>query len=131
MFSLYIGVDQGPSDPTANDLPVCHLFPSCRQFLDRPWTYKISDKISTKSLLEKHKMLSVNQLNAQIKTNDMWKATHLSNYPTKVTPVNTLENAPNTRIRSNGNLKEVGKTNIMQSTFLNDATRAWNLAFKV
>ena len=56
----------------------------------------------------------------------MWKATHLINYPTKVIPLSSLENAPNTRIRSRGNLQEIGKTYIMQSTFLNDATKAWN-----
>ena len=58
----------------------------------------------------------------------MWKATHLTNHPTKVTPLISLENAPNTKIRTNGNLKEIGKTNMMQSTFLNDSTKAWNLA---
>ena len=35
---------------------------------------RISDKISTKSMLEKHNMLAVNQINAQIKLTEMWKA---------------------------------------------------------
>ena len=73
-------------------------------------------------------MLSVNNLNAQIKLIDMWEATHLTNDPTKVTTLSSLENAPNTRFRSDGNLKEIGKSIVMQSTFLNDATKAWNLA---
>ena len=67
-------------------------------------------------------MLSVNQLNAQIKLSDMWKATHQENYPTKVTSLSSLANAPNTRHRTDGHLKEIGKTNTMQATFLNDAT---------
>ena len=35
---------------------------------------RISDKISTKFMLEKHNMLAVNQINAQIKLTEMWKA---------------------------------------------------------
>ena len=75
MFSLYIGVDQGPSDPTANDLLVCHLFPSCRQFLDRPWTFKISDKISTKSSLKYNSNDVEDKINALNIKNPCWKNT--------------------------------------------------------
>ena len=46
----------------------------------------------------------------------------------KVTSLSSLTNAPNTRHRTDGHLKEIGKTNTMQATFLNDATKAWNLA---
>ena len=35
---------------------------------------RIADKINTGSILEKLKMLSVNQLNAQIKLTETWKA---------------------------------------------------------
>ena len=45
---------------------------------------KISDKISTRSILQKMELLSVNQLIVQIKLGDMWKATHIDNYPTKI-----------------------------------------------
>ena len=44
---------------------------------------RISDKINTKSMLEKHNMLSVNQINAQIKLTEMWKATNDSEHPFK------------------------------------------------
>ena len=37
---------------------------------------RLSDKISTKLMLEKLGMLSVNQINAQIKLTEMWKATN-------------------------------------------------------
>ena len=88
---------------------------------------RISDKISTESLLQKHNILSVNQLNAQSKINDIWKATHLDNYPTKVTTLNSIVNSANTRAKASGNLVELGQTTIMQSTFINDATKAWNM----
>ena len=45
---------------------------------------KISDKISSISILEKYNQLSVNQLNAQVKLCEMWKAKNVDNYPTKV-----------------------------------------------
>ena len=70
----------------------------------------------------------INQLNAQAKLNDMWKATHLENYPTKITPMNSIENSANTRAKAKGNLIETGHSTIMHSTFINDATKAWNLA---
>ena len=49
---------------------------------------KIADKISTKSILEKFELLSVNQINAEIKLEDMLKATHIDNYPTKIKKLN-------------------------------------------
>ena len=78
-------------------------------------------------MLQKHNILSVNQLNAQSKLNNIWKATHLDNYPTKVTTLNSLVNSAITRAKANDNLVEFGQTTIMQSIFINDATIAWNL----
>ena len=42
---------------------------------------KISDKIRTKTIFEKYNMLSVNQINAQVKLNDMWKANNVAITP--------------------------------------------------
>ena len=42
---------------------------------------KLSEKISSKALLSKLKMLPVNQINAQAKLLDMWKATHVEGNP--------------------------------------------------
>ena len=97
----------------------------CLRFLNKART---SDKISIESMLQNHNILSVNQLNAQIKLNDMWKATHLENYPTKITQMNCIENSANTRAKARGNLVEIGHSCIMHSTFINDATKAWNNA---
>ena len=49
---------------------------------------KISDKVSIKSMLKKLNMLSVNQINAQIKLIEMWKSTNIPNYPIKTEQVN-------------------------------------------
>ena len=42
---------------------------------------KISDKISNKEIFSKSNMLSVNQLNCQIKLTEVWKSLHNQNYP--------------------------------------------------
>ena len=44
----------------------------------------LADKISTKTLLKKLKMLSVNQINAQIKITEVWKAMNDSSNPLKI-----------------------------------------------
>ena len=45
---------------------------------------KIKDRIRISVMLEELKMLSVNQMAAQIKLTEMWKATHIAEYPIKV-----------------------------------------------
>ena len=54
----------------------------------------------------------------------------MDNYPTKVNKTATTNNALTTRACSSGKLKETGKTVLTQSTLINDATKAWNLAPK-
>ena len=82
---------------------------------------KISDGISTKSIMEKFKQLSVNQLNASIKLCDVWTAINLKNYPTKVIQMTADINSTHTRSSTSGKLKESGKTVITQATLINDA----------
>ena len=88
----------------------------------------LSDKISTKSMLEKMNYLSVNQMNAQIKLNEMWKSVHVPNYPTKSTSISRSDEVVNTRAVSAGLLKEPKSTNASQRIFLNDAIHIWNKA---
>jgi len=45
---------------------------------------QIVDQKSTKRLLEEQNMLSVNQMAAQIKLTEMWKATNGPQYPIKM-----------------------------------------------
>ena len=44
---------------------------------------KLSDRVSTAYLLEKFNMLSVNQINAQSKLLEVWKALNVPKYPLK------------------------------------------------
>ena len=50
---------------------------------------KVKDMISIDSLLEKFGVLSVNQLNAQVKLAEIWKALHVDDYPLKIEQQNT------------------------------------------
>ena len=84
------------------------------------------DKISTKTLLANVNVLSVNQINAQIKITEVWKAMQDANHPLKIEKVAHDLRSCTTRSVTNGDLKEFGKLIILQSTFLSDASKVWN-----
>ena len=71
-------------------------------------------------------MLSVNQLDAQIKLNEAWKAVNLKDYPRKWKKRETNDQARSTRAVRVGKLLEQGRSNITSSTFTDDAVKAWN-----
>ena len=73
--------------------------------------------VSTKSLLEKSNLLSVNQTNAQIKLLEMWKATTIQDYPIEVKKTKYDENSTTTRACTNGKLIEPGKKPITLKGF--------------
>ena len=85
---------------------------------------KISDRTSTVSMMNKFENFSVNQLNAQIKLVDMWKANNLANYPTKI----QNEVRTTTRAVTSGRLIKVGVSSCAKSSFHNDGVKAWNNA---
>ena len=74
-------------------------------------------------------MLSVNQMNAQIKLTEAWKITNIPNYPMKwdLKPKNVDERL--TRAAAVADIVlETARTTLAQNTFNNDATKAWNSA---
>ena len=87
---------------------------------------RLLDKISTQELLDNLNMLSVNQMNAQIKITEVWKSQNVPNHPFKTEKVCHDTDICTTRAVSNGDLKEFGKTDLLQSTFLSDASKSWN-----
>ena len=52
---------------------------------------KISDKISSKSMLKKFNLISINQLADQIKLTETWKILNLENYPVEIRPARNVE----------------------------------------
>ena len=91
---------------------------------------KIKDKISTESMLVKFNVLSVNQMNAQIKLQQMWKALNMEDYPLTINQQSVPESGVTTRASLWGKPVEIGTSNLTQSTCTSDAIRVWNKAPK-
>ena len=89
---------------------------------------KICDKVPTNKLLEDTGMLSTNQLNAQIKLLEMWKANNVKDYPLKLNKQSMKPNNVNTRACTQGQIIEEGSTSHMVKSCIGDATRLWNKA---
>ena len=88
----------------------------------------IKDRISVKTLLEKQNMLSINQLAAQEKLTEMWKAVNTENYPIQMAAQSVSEVGMATRADHQGRLIEVGHSKITTQSFVGDASRVWNKA---
>ena len=85
---------------------------------------RIKDKVSIKVMLERNNMLSINQMHAQVKLTEMWKAVNYSNYPLNIEQLQPAENGRATRGVSDGKLSEPATLN----TFIGNATKLWNRA---
>ena len=85
------------------------------------------DKIITEKILQDTKILSINQLNAQIKLQEVWKSTNIKNYRKQWETDPKLVDA-RTRSVQKKNLIVVGKSNKLQATFYSDAASIWNKA---
>ena len=86
---------------------------------------KIKDKVSTVSLLTKFAMLSVNQLNAQIKLLEMWKVVYVDDYPLIIKQQKIPETGMSTRASQKGRLNKlkICSLNRTQVMLLESGTR--------
>jgi hypothetical protein len=75
----------------------------------------------SKKLLERTNALSVNQINAQIKIQEIWKPINIKDYPVSVQKHSVQDSMTSTRTCTSGKLKESGKNVITQKTCKNDA----------
>ena len=89
---------------------------------------RIKDKNKTSDMLTKHKMLSVNQLQAQVKLTELWKVVNTDNNPLKFTHQSPAENGRETRAVSNKKLVQTKGSTLTNDSFIYDATRLWNMA---
>ncbi len=91
---------------------------------------RISDKISTKSMLKKFDLLSVNQLAVQIKLIEVWKSINVTGHPIKLENYSqhSSDLTATLRPRHNRTYNDSAKFKISQSSFHVDAARVWNLA---
>ena len=73
-------------------------------------------------------MLSVNQINGQIKLTEVWKAANVENYPIKLLKKDLNSVTMSTRAATRGDLVLQGKNELCTTSFLQDSARIWNNA---
>ena len=97
---------------------------------------KIKDRVSVKSMLSKFNLLSVNQLAAQIKLTEVWKAKNVEDYALSFDPykrphpVQDVNLEIPLRPRTNRVYDDYSRLQISKQSFNIDAARLWNLAPK-
>ena len=89
---------------------------------------KISDKINSRKIFKDQNLLSINQINAQIKLTEVWKSKHVPNYPLTWISKSNLNSERLTRSNESECLIINGNSKQMTSTFMSDAANLWNKA---
>ena len=84
--------------------------------------------MSTKSMLDKFGILSINQLNAQVKLLEIWKALNLEDYPLQIKQQSAPPTGMSTRADSKGKVIEISRSNLSRNCSVSDSIRVWNLA---
>ena len=88
----------------------------------------LKDKVSTKVLLENANLLSVNQINAKVKLQEIWKVLNIVDYPLKIKLNEAQADQVATRAMMNSTPLEMGSTTLKSKTCVSDAIKPWNLA---
>ena len=89
---------------------------------------KIKDKVRISAMLEEVNMLSVNQMAAQIKLTEMWKATHIEDYPIKVERRSEKIEEKMTRSVIRGDIIISGISSSSNKSFMVSGAKLWNKA---
>ena len=125
-LQLYGLVRSNSLDPVNQDLKAIQLVQN--KLLRSLNGTKISDKVSTASLLEKFNMLSINQLNANAKLLEIWKALNIMKYPLQIKQQSTAHTGATTRADSQQRPCEIGRSTLTKKTCISDAIKTWNNA---
>ena len=75
-------------------------------------------------------MLSVNQLNAKIKIQEIqeiWKSKNINGYPLKIQNLTVNQNTVNTRAMTENKPIEIGGSTLIEKTCVSDAIKLWNV----
>ena len=88
----------------------------------------LKDKVSTKELLQNANLLSVNQINAKVKLQEIWKVMNIADYPLKIKLSEVKTDQVATRAMVNRTPLEMGSTTLKSKTCVSDAIKLWNLA---
>ena len=88
----------------------------------------LSDKINTKTIFKDTKLLSVNQINAQIKLTEVWKSHNIKSYPIQWIKRNDVQKRSGLKTLNKPDLIISGLSHIQSHSFINDAAKVWNEA---
>ena len=91
---------------------------------------KIKDRVSTKLMLKKFDLLSVNQLAAKIKLIEVWKSINETGYPLTLDPYkpHSTDQCHDLRQKPNRVFDDTCRLHKSESSFHIDAARLWNAA---
>ena len=88
----------------------------------------LKDRVRSVDMLKKNKILSVNQMMAQIKITEVWKSQNIKNYSTIWTKRNEVIKRTGLKCTNKSELVINGKSYLQSQTFYNDAAKIWNEA---
>ena len=115
--------DQDPVDSLLEKLQIAQN--KCARFLHGS---TLLDRINTKTIFKETNLLSINQINAQIKLTEVWKSQNLKAYPIKWIKRSEVQKRTGLKNSNKPDLVITGKSNIQSLTFINDAGLLWNRA---
>ena len=73
-------------------------------------------------------MLSVNQINAKVKVQEIWKSLNVEGYPLNINCQKTSETSTSTRAMTGGRPIEIGHSTLASNSCISDAIKVWNQA---
>ena len=86
----------------------------------------LMDRINTKIIFKETNLLSVNQINAQIKLLEVWKSKNYDSYPIQWPNRKDQINREGLKSSNKPDLVIKGKSFLQSLTFINDAANVWN-----
>ena len=91
---------------------------------------RIADKVSIRSMLDKFKLASVNQLAAEIKLLEVWKSVNVAGCPINLEPYNPQSSQTGHQLRPKLNrvFNDTARLQVSKSSFNIDAAKLWNYA---
>ena len=90
----------------------------------------LSDRINNHKIYKEVNILSVNQLNAQTKLLEVWKASQDPKYPTQWERRSEIQKRSGLKSSNKPDLITNGTSRTQTNTFYNDAANLWNAAPK-
>ena len=86
------------------------------------------DRLNTKIIFKETQLLSINQINAQIKLVQLWKSINIPNYPIQWPKRSDELKREGLKSSNKPEIVITGKSKIQSLTFVNDAAHLWNRA---